>query len=236
MRSCESSLAPTYTALPHPHPTLTLFKPASPGVQAGVRALEARLRRHELFGRPLLFDILANDADRRAAAGRGEVGRGPKNALPVSPRQFRPHLPQTATRHPFEAVHQHRDRNLWRVVNQQVDVIILPVHLNQFSIEILTHAGKDRPEVDKRCLGEHLTTVFCDKDQMDVHRENAVPSGAIAVVICHRPMYIRFVIERKSNTFRLYPTAEQAQQMAQISGSCRFATKAGPLPLKALFA
>ena len=42
---------------------LTLCKPASLGVQAEVRALEARLRRHGLFGRPLFFDVLADDAD-----------------------------------------------------------------------------------------------------------------------------------------------------------------------------
>lgn len=30
------------------------------------------------------------------------------------------------------------------------------------------------------------------------------------------------MIERKANTYRLYPTPAQAQQMAQIAGSCRF--------------
>lgn len=30
------------------------------------------------------------------------------------------------------------------------------------------------------------------------------------------------MIERKANTYRLYPTPEQEQQMAQIAGSCRF--------------
>jgi putative transposase len=35
-------------------------------------------------------------------------------------------------------------------------------------------------------------------------------------------MYIDCVIERKANTYRLYPTPDQAQQMAQIAGSCRF--------------
>lgn len=59
---------------------MTLFKPASPGVQAGVRALEARLRRHELCGRPLLFDILANDADRRSTTGCREVTTQPADA------------------------------------------------------------------------------------------------------------------------------------------------------------
>jgi len=30
------------------------------------------------------------------------------------------------------------------------------------------------------------------------------------------------MILRKANTYRLYPTPEQAHQMAQIAGSCRF--------------
>ena len=30
------------------------------------------------------------------------------------------------------------------------------------------------------------------------------------------------MILRKANTYRLYPTPDQAQQMAQIAGSCRF--------------
>lgn len=59
---------------PHEHEGLTLCKPASLGVQAEVRALEARLRRHGLFGRPLFFDVLADDADRRSATGCSEVG------------------------------------------------------------------------------------------------------------------------------------------------------------------
>ena len=30
------------------------------------------------------------------------------------------------------------------------------------------------------------------------------------------------MVIRKANTYRLYPTPEQAHQMAQIAGSCRF--------------
>jgi hypothetical protein len=32
----------------------------------------------------------------------------------------------------------------------------------------------------------------------------------------------RPVIQRKANVYRLYPTREQARQMAQIAGCCRF--------------
>ncbi len=35
-------------------------------------------------------------------------------------------------------------------------------------------------------------------------------------------MYHCAVIERKANTYRLYPTDQQTRQMAQIAGSCRF--------------
>lgn len=101
-------------------------------------------------------------------------------------------------------------------------MIILPIHLDHLCLEIIAHAGEDCAEIGKRCLREHATPVFCHEDQMDMQRENAVPTGAIGVVICHRPTYIGDVIERKANTYRLYPTPDQAQQMAPFAGACRF--------------
>jgi hypothetical protein len=69
--------------------SLTLSKHASPDVQAGVSALEARLRRNKtLLGRSLLFDVLADDADRHSATGRGEVGRRPEDSFPIPPHQL----------------------------------------------------------------------------------------------------------------------------------------------------
>jgi putative transposase len=35
-------------------------------------------------------------------------------------------------------------------------------------------------------------------------------------------MYVGSMIERKTARFRLYPTPEQAVQMARIAGACRF--------------
>ena len=51
---------------------------------------------------------------------------------------------------------------------------------------------------------------------MSMKRENAVPAAAIIIVISHRPMYAAAMIERKAALFRLYPTPQQASQMAQI--------------------
>jgi hypothetical protein len=59
------------------HNAMTLSKHARPGVQAGVSALEARLRRNKtLLGRSLLFDVLElwpnlGDGGLRKAAYRG---------------------------------------------------------------------------------------------------------------------------------------------------------------------
>ena len=201
---------------------LTLFKSASPGVQAGVRALEARLRRHELCGHPLLLDILANDADRRSTAGCSKIGRRPKDTLPVSPHQFGAHLPKATAGYTLQAVHQDRYRDLGRVVHQQMHMVVFAVHFDQFRIEVGAYVSEDQSEVGKRCFAEYLSAVFRDEDQVDVHRKNAMSSGSIGVAIGHRPIYHCVVITRKANTYQLYPTHEQAQQMAQIAGSCRF--------------
>lgn len=201
---------------------MTLCKPASLGVQAEVRALEARLRRHELFGRPLLLDVLANDADRRSTAGRCEVGRGPKNAFPVSPRDVRSHLPQAPAGDALEAVHQNRHRDLGWIVHQKMHMIVLSIHLNQIGLKIPAHAGEDAAKGVQGSSVEHMPPIFCHEDQMDVHCKNTMPSAPIVVAIVHRPIYIHLVQDRKAALFRLYPTPEQYAQMAQIAGACRF--------------
>ena len=139
---------------------MTICKPASLGVQAEVRALEARLRRHGLFGRSLLFDVLADDADRRSATGCSEVGRGPKDSLPIPPHQFGAHLPKASAGHALEAVHQHRHRDLGRVIHQQMDMIVLSIHLDQFSLEIRADLRKDGSERSGRGFAQNPPSVL----------------------------------------------------------------------------
>lgn len=47
----------------------------------------------------------------------------------------------------FQAVDQLRQRNLWRVVNQQVNVIVLSVTFDQFRLEVPADLGEDFPQV-----------------------------------------------------------------------------------------
>ncbi len=101
-------------------------------------------------------------------------------------------------------------------------MVVFSIHLDQFRFKILTYTREDRTEIGERCLGEHTPSIFCYEDQVNVHRKDAMSSAPIVIVIGHRPIYRCAMITRKANTYRLYPTPEQAQQMAQIAGSCRF--------------
>jgi hypothetical protein len=61
-------------------------------------------------------------------------------------------------------------------------MIVLSIHLDQFSLEILAHAGEDHAEIGKRCFREHTPAIFCDEDQMDVHRKNAMSSAPVELL------------------------------------------------------
>ncbi len=132
-------------------------------------------------------------------------------------------LPQESAGDAFEAVHQRRDGYFGRMVHQQVNVIILAVHLDQVSLKVDTDVGEDVVQVVQHHLCEHATAVFGREDQVDMHRKNAMSSAPDVVFIRHRPMcYDGDMIARKATVFRLYPTPEQEVQMARIAGACRF--------------
>ena len=170
----------------------------------------------------LLLDVLLDDADRGSAAGRGEIAGGPEDALPVSGHQSRMPLPHETAGYAFEAVDEHRDGDLRRIVHQQMDMIVLAVDLDQFRFEVGADRCEDIAHVVEHGIGEDVAAVFGHEDQMDVHGENAVSSMAIGGVIDHRPSYSCPMIDGKAAMFRLYPTPEQAAQMARIAGACRF--------------
>ncbi len=66
-------------------------------------------------------------------------------------------------------------------------MVILPIELHQFCLEIGTDLGKDTPQVVDHFLGEHFAAVFCHKDKMNVHLENTMPPMTNIVVFSHRP-------------------------------------------------
>lgn len=90
----------------------------------------------------------------------------------------------------LETVHQFRHGHFWRIVYQQVYVIILAIELDQFCLEVNADTGEYRAQVVKNFFCKHSATVFRHEDQMDMHHENAMPADPnIVVVIAHRPEY-----------------------------------------------
>src|SRR5450755_888995 len=94
---------------------------------------------------------------RSAATRRREVTRRPQHTFPVSPDEIRVLLAQNARRHPFEAVDELRERNLWRVVHKQVNVIVCAVKLNELGLKVTADGGYNRAHRIQMCFGEYVT-------------------------------------------------------------------------------
>ena len=59
---------------------------------------------------------------------------------------------------------------------QEMDMVVLFFKLYQLHLEVGTDAGEDETQVVKNRFTEHLAAIFCDKDQVNVHFENAMSS------------------------------------------------------------
>lgn len=68
-------------------------------------------------------------------------------------------------------------------------MVVLPVELNEFSLEVSADTGKDLAQIVDHLFREYTSAVFCHKDQVHVHLENAMPAGSNVVDIAHRPNY-----------------------------------------------
>ena len=64
-------------------------------------------------------------------------------------------LSNTAGRYPLERVHELGKLDHRRVLDQEEDVIVIPVTLGEFAIEIGTHGDQYRSHVVEQGPGEH---------------------------------------------------------------------------------
>jgi hypothetical protein len=51
-----------------------------------------------------------------------------------------------------------------------MDVVVLAIHLDQFSAEVGTHAREHLPECVQVLVGQHPTPVLGHEDQMHIER------------------------------------------------------------------
>ncbi len=101
-------------------------------------------------------------------------------------------------------------------------VVVLAVACPHVGSEVYANPIEHGPQQIDRALIQHPASIFGHEDQVNVKCVNNRSTAPIIACVIHRPNVKRAMLLRKANTYRLYPTPEQAQQMAQIAGSCRF--------------
>lgn len=107
----------------------------------------------------------------------------------VAAGDFRPAQSKQPARNALEAVDQFRERDLGRILDEEMDVVVLAVAFYQADFEVPTNFGEDVSEIADGRAGEDITAAFGDKDQMSMEREYTMSASAIGVVSGHRPSY-----------------------------------------------
>ena len=69
-------------------------------------------------------------------------------------------------------------------------MIVFTVELHQFRFKVVTYVREDYFQLIQNRFCEYVTPVFCYKDQMHMHIENAVSSMSNIIVFFHRPSII----------------------------------------------
>jgi hypothetical protein len=78
----------------------------------------------------LLLNVVLQDVARSTTATSGEVRRRPEHAFRIACCQVRSLLSKHSAGHALERVHQMGYRDLRRIVDEQIDVMIFALHLD----------------------------------------------------------------------------------------------------------
>jgi len=113
-----------------------LWRAQARSFRAGIASLL-----HSLRGSPLALDVPPDNVERRSTAGCGEVRGGPEVVPMGADLVLCPKHPRGDT---FQRVHQFGELHRRRVLNQKMDVVVLPVHLRQGCTEVLAHVSEHR--------------------------------------------------------------------------------------------
>ena len=97
-------------------------------------------------------------------------------------------MPQSSAGYSLKAVHELAEGDFWRIVHEQMHVVILSIHLDKLRLEIRAHARKQVSHIIQDLFGKHSAPVFGHEDQMSVKGKNTMSALPIIVVIRHRPM------------------------------------------------
>ncbi len=96
------------------------------------------------------------------------------------------------------------------------------VELGELDFEVGTHRPHDLFHAGEVPVSENLVPVLRDEDQVCVQHENAVPAGADALHVDHKPTwYSGFVAANSARRYRAYPSPEQADRLTGWAHTCR---------------
>ena len=124
----------------------------------------------------MLLNVLLDDAQRCPATTGGKVRRRPQDILPIAFLNIRPLDTEQPTGNAFETVDHARHRVLRRVVDEQVYVFGLTVHLDELRLEVSANFLEHDFEPLDSASVKYLSSIFGDEDQVDLQCENAMPA------------------------------------------------------------
>jgi hypothetical protein len=75
-------------------------------------------------------------------------------------------LAQPPSRDALAGVHQPGDRDVRRVGDEQVDVVVLTIQLDQLGADVGTHAGEHLAKGAQVLAGQHPTPIPGHQDQL----------------------------------------------------------------------
>lgn len=101
-------------------------------------------------------------------------------------------------------------------------MVMLTIEFHQLRLKVGTDPSEDTSQVFNHFFGKHATTVFGNKDQVNMHLKNAMSALSYFVVFLHRPSIVCSMMRLQAYKFRIEPNGEQQRAMRRIAGSCRF--------------
>jgi len=136
-------------------------------------------------------------------------------------------FPYHSATNTFQTVDQFRKRNLGRVSDKQMYMVILAIELYHLGFKINAHGFKYGSHELKDFFSEHATPVFSDKDQVYMQIINAMPTCSYLIIHVYRPIEnigynSSMKTIRKAFKFRLNTTPEIEHRFTQFADASRF--------------
>ena len=115
-----------------------------------------------------------------------------------------------------------RHRKLGRILDEQVNVVILAIHLDKFCLEVSANFGEQPLKSLDSISIEYSMPRRCDDDQVYVHCEDTSVCRGKRLDVLPWTNYDTSVLRVQGYKFETLPNGEQLRNLQRFAGSCRF--------------